>query len=376
MQTQTQQQYLAFIFLPLLLMLSLYACDQPQGKALIENQAGDNYCLEENFKEKITLDTARVHPVTEKIPLIGNVESNPDNVIHFISLVQGVIDNAYFSLGDRVTKGQLLAELRSPELSQLQSERQSLAAQLRVAERQLKSVQAMYEDGIASEKDLLEAQSEVSIKEAELNKIDTILSLYSASTEKGVFQIKAPASGIITGKQMTAGMQITSGEGPLFTLSDLREVWVLVNIYAGNVTKVEEGLEVEIKTLSYPDEVFKGEIAVLSQVFDSEERVLKARVVIDNPSLKLKPGMFVDVMAVKRSESRAVAIPTNALIFDDNQNFVVLFHDDCDIEVRNIEVLSKNNGTTYIAAGIQAQERFISKNQLLIYEQIKNLQNR
>ena len=359
----------------LLLLASLSACQQQAEPKEQEAPVRKHYCIDKIFKQRIRFDSCIIKPVSEGIPLTGIVESNPDKVINFLSLVNGIIANTYFSLGDKVVKGQLLAELRSSELSTLQSEQKTLESQIRVAERKMQSVKSMFEDGIASQKDLLEAESDLTITKVQLEKVNSILSLYSASSDRGVFQIKAPASGIIIDKNITPGMQISGESAPLFTISDLSEVWVLLNIYAGNVAKIEPGLEVEIKTLSYPDQTFKGKIGALSQVFDSEERVMKARVVMKNNEYKLKPGMLTDVTALRHQNTQAISIPTSALIFDDNHNFVVIHKDDCNLEVRPVEILTKSNGTAFISSGLNENERIISKNQLLIYEQIKSVHN-
>jgi len=339
------------------------------------NTENKNYCLDENFKSKIKLEQPKKQVVTENIPLTGVIEPNPDKVIQFVSLVGGIISKTYFSLGDEVKKGQVLAELRSTDLSELQSQSRIILSQIQVAEKNLQSMQSMFDDGIASQKDLMEAKSELDVLKAERERINNNLSLFSASPEKGVFQIKSPTSGIITSKSITAGSQISAEGEPLFTVSDLSEVWVLVNVYATNVVNIETGMQVNIKTLSYPDEIFEGKITVISQVLDAEARVLKARVVLQNTNLKLKPGMIVDVTALKELKTEALSIPTSAMIFDNNQNYVVVHKSDCKIEIRKVEILTKNNGFTFLSGGLNEDEKIISKNHLLIYEQIKNFQN-
>lgn len=353
-----------------LLVLALGGCNNK--KTISQPTENENYCLSESFKEKLEFETAVREQVVEFIPLTGSVETNPDKVIPFVSLVGGVISNTHFSLGDHVTKDQVLAELHSTELSSLQSQLQRIGSQIRVAENRMSAVQSMYDDGISSEKELTEAESDLEVLKAEKQKINANLNLYSASAEKNVFQIKAPASGIITAKSIASGTQISADGEPLFTVSDLREVWVLANVYASNVQNIKAGMEVTITTLSYPDEIFEGEIATISQVYDLEARVLKARVVLPNKDLKLKPGMVVDVTAMKKSDVEALQIPTSAVVFDDNQNFVVVYKDDCEVEIRKVEILSKSNGITYLSAGINEHEKILSKNQLLVYEQIKN----
>ncbi|MCS6905712.1 MAG: efflux RND transporter periplasmic adaptor subunit [Bacteroidia bacterium] len=354
----------------LFILLVLQSCTQQPEK--IKQPAGISYCLDSTFKNKIAFTKAQKKLVDQNIALTGSVEPNPDRVVHFVSLVDGIISNTYFSLGDQVVKGQVLAELRSAQLSDLYAQSKSIESRISVAEKKLQMTQSMLQDGIASEKEYLEVKSEVDILKAEKEKIYSILNLYSAIPEKGVFQIKAPASGFITAKSIAAGTQITAGGEVLFTISDLSQVWIMINVYASNVKNIQVGMEVGIKTLSYPGETFYGKIGAISQVYDSEAKVLKARVVFPNPDYKLKPGMLVDVLALKQEPFEALAIPTDAIIFDDNQHFVVVYKDDCNIETRKIEILAKTNGTTFISSGLNEDENIITQNHLLIYQQLKN----
>ncbi len=333
------------------------------------------YCMDDNFKNKIAITSPIRKMVTEDIHLTGAVEPNPDKVVHFMSLVDGIISKTYFSLGDEVKKGQILAEMQSVDLSKLYAQAQTIDSQIQVAEEALKATQSMYDDGISSQKNLLRVQSDLAILKAEKEKINANLRLYSASPEKGVFKIKAPHSGIITAKAIATGTPITAGGETLFTISDLNEVWVTINVYATNVQDITPGMPVSIQSLSYPDETFEGSIAAISQVLDAEAKVLKARVVLPNSDLKLKPGMLVDVFALKESNREALSIPTDTMVFDNNQNYVVVYKDDCNLEIRKISILTRSNGNTFIAKGLEEGENIITRNQLLIHEQIKNFQN-
>jgi len=353
-------------FLPLLF---LFSCQEKEVVA----EKSNKFCLNEDLKKKITIEEVKKELVSETFSLTGNVTYNADNVIQFTSLVNGVVTNTFFSLGDYVKKGQVLAEIKSTELNGLQSENKSIASQLLVAQRQFVSTKSMYEDGIASQKDLIQAESEVNVLKSSLENIKGNLALYSASSEKSVFQIKAPSDGFIVTKNMSSGMQISAGSEPLFTISDLNEVWVMVNIYATDMQNIKENMEVKIKTLAYPDETFTGKITALSQVFDSEERVLKARIVMKNTNLKLKPGMSADIILNKQniSTESMMAVPVRAVIFDDNHNFLLVYIDDCNLEIRQVEPVTKNSEVVYFDKGILENEKIITKNQLLIYESLK-----
>lgn len=351
----------------LIAALSLMSCAEEE----VEVKSAKKFCLSEIMKAKIQLDTVRSLTITETVHLTGNVEYNSDRVIDFVSFVGGVIKNTYFTLGDPVKKGQLLAEIESAELSGLLAQKRSQIAQILVAKRELDSHSGLYRDHVVSQKDLVAAQSNVEILEAELENIEAQLNLYSASSERGVFQIKAPSSGIIVRKNISTGMQISANSEPLFTVSDLDEVWIMADVYAGNVPFIKENMNVAINAIAYPDELFMGKINTLSQVFDAENRVLKARIVMSNAANKLMPGMFVDVLVEKETGKVATAVPSSALIFDNNQYFLLIYKDDCEIEVRVVNPLVENADTVFFESNIEIGERIITKNNLLIYNQIK-----
>src|SRR5690554_6918156 len=191
----------------------------------------EQFCLDEKTKSIIQISSVNKETVTEGIHLTGSIDANPDKVINFVSLVDGIISNTYFSLGDSVNKGQVLAEMQSSELSSLQAELNSLKSQIEIAKVDLDAKEQMFKDGISSNKELIEAKNELRILESEKQKVEHNLSLYSASSTKNVFQIKAPTSGIITEKNINPGATIIGDGASLFSISDLNDVWAMANIY-------------------------------------------------------------------------------------------------------------------------------------------------
>jgi len=360
------------LFIAVAASLLIAGCQSDTAK---ESQVKtEEYCIDSAFKNRLDFVSVSKEPVFDRIPLTGTVEVNPDNQVHFRSLVSGIVSETYFSLGDAVEKGQVLATLRSTELSSLQAQFQSLESQIRVAERKLESVRSMYQDGIASEREKIEAQSELAVLQSNYRQIQSDLELFNAGKSGQVFEIRAPKTGYIISKSIAAGSQISDDGDPLFTISDLKDVWVMANIYSANVRNIHEGMAVDIRTFSYPDKVFKGKISTVSRVYDQESRVLKAKIVLDNPELKLKPGMMADVLALKPKNQEAVAIPSDAIVFDDNSNYVIVYRDTCTVEVRKLDLISRSNGRAYVSEGLEPGETIVSKNQLLLYEQLKNFQ--
>ena len=354
----------------LLILLSILFFIGCKEQEKIENIENNKYCLDENNRGNVGIWTLNKEKVIQQIHLTGSIEANPDRVVHFVSLVDGIISKTYFSLGDVVEKDQVLAELKSTELSALQSELNRIINQIEIAKIDLSAQEQMFEDGISSNKEWIEAKSHLEILKAEKQRIESNLNLFSASPNKNAFLIKAPSAGIITTKNINSGSTVTNNGEILFSISDLKNVWAMANVYTTEIADIKTGMPIELKTLSYFNEKFEGKIDVVSQVLDDDARVLKARIVLENPEFKLKPGMLADITVLKESKTEAIAIPTSAIIFFDNKNYVLVHHDDCHIEKREIQLLTESNGKAYIENGLNENEKILTQNHLLIFEEI------
>ncbi|SEL81318.1 efflux RND transporter periplasmic adaptor subunit [Parapedobacter koreensis] len=350
-----------------IMLLLAVACDQREQ--LVDEQS-EGFCLSENLRHQLVLDTLRERDITQHITLTGEVSYNPDKVVQFVSWIAGIAVQTHFSLGDFVRQGQVLATLKSPALNTMLAEQRSLQAQRQLAERQYTAAQGMYDDNIAAERDLIETKSALEKLDAELANIEANLALFHPNPAQGIFEIRSPSSGYIVEKNINPGMPINDGDN-LFTVSGLSEVWVMANVYATDMQFVQQGMDVEIRTLAYPGAVFHGRISALPQVFDSHERVLKARIVIPNEGLELKPGMSADIAVERRGAGKAVALPADAVIFDDNQYFAVVYGGDCDLQLRRISFVARDDQWYFVDNGLEPGERVVSQNHLLIYERIK-----
>ena len=187
------------------------------------------------------------------------------------------------------------------------------------------------------------------------------------------FRITAPISGFVISKDITQNEELRSDRAEeVFTIAQINEVWVLANVNESNIAKVSLGYEAEVQTLSYPERVFKGKVDKIFNVIDPTTKAMKILIKISNPELLLKPEMNATVI-LKFSENRKlIAIPSNAVIFDKNKNWVMVYKDKTNIETRQVEVYHKLGEITYINSGVNEFEDVISKNALLIYDALND----
>ena len=110
----------------------------------------------------------------------------------------------------------------------------------------------------------------------------------------------------------------------LFTISDLKNVWVMANVYESNISFVKMGDSVNITTLSYPGKIFRGKIDKIMNVLDPSNKVMKLRIVLRNPDYLLKPEMFASVVVNTTENKKMLSIPARTLIFDHSQYYVLV----------------------------------------------------
>ena len=331
----------------------------------VQQETKKEFCLEE---DKVVLTEAKLEMLREGIHLTGSIGPNPERVIQYTALWSGTVLKTYFVLGDKVRKGQLLAEVQSADISALSSNLSGLESRIKAGVSRVQTLTNLLRDGLVSKQEYEDAVADVEVLRAEKARVERDTRLYRGHSASGTLKVYAPASGVITEKNIHEGEQVMPGGPSLFTLVDFEDLWLLVNVYASHVDKIKEGMEVDISSLSYPDENFKGKINRISPAFDEEARVLKARAKFENRDQKLKPGMVVDVTAWQQVSKEAVVVPTASLVFSDNQYYVLVYHGPCEVEVRKVELMAKDKEKAYLAEGLSGGEKIISKNQLLVFE--------
>ncbi|MDR0295692.1 MAG: efflux RND transporter periplasmic adaptor subunit [Prevotellaceae bacterium] len=322
------------------------------------------------FLDNIETAIVTMENIQQELRLTGKALCDPDLLVQYIPLVSGVVVSSSFSLGDKVSKGQSIALMRSAELSDLYAEKQNLETEVKILARQLESSQSMYRDNLLSQKELLEDQGRLNQAQAELTKVNNTLALYGNPNDDGTFSIKAPNSGFIISKNMAPGMPVATESGPLFSIADISRVWIVANVYASNLAFVKEGMKAEITTPAYPGVIFHGSIDAIPHIFDPEEHVVKARIIMPNNDFKLKPEMVVDITLKEQQAVKMAAIPSKALLFDNNRYYVVKQVVE-NFVINEVKLHLQTGNTSYIASGLEEGEEVVVKNNLLMYSKLK-----
>ncbi len=230
----------------------------------------------------------------------------------------------------------------------------------------------MARSGMASDRDFLQAQQEQADADAETKRIQEMYSIYNI-TDPSTYVVKAPVSGFIIDKNINRDMQIRSDQGEeMFTISGLDDVWVMADVYEGDISKVKEGATVRITTLAYKDMEFTGTIDKVYHMLDRESKTMSVRVKLRNEKYMLKPGMFTNVYVQSAVKGESMpCVNAHAVIFEDGKEYVVYVSKEEYLQMREISVYKQTEKFCYLRSGLKDGDRIVDRNALLVYNELK-----
>jgi len=330
------------------------------------------YVIPDSLFSTLAIDTVKTSNITDAIKFNGIVDFNTDKVVNVFPLVSGNIMDIGVMPGDYVKAGELLGVVKSSEVANYNANLINADANVRLTGRQLEQQKDMYKSGLASQVDITNAEVNYQQAVAAKTQAEKILSI-NGNNKNGEYEIKSPIEGFVVQKNVTNGMSIRTDNGAaMFTISDLKNVWIQANVYEENIGKVHEGDQADVTTISYPDKVFKGKVDKLMNVLDPTTKVMKMRVVLDNPGYVLKPEMFATVTIYNSENKQAVSVSRSDLVFDHSQYYVIVLTGKKNVQIRQVEIMGTNGQTAYIKSGANPGERLISSQALLIYGSLNN----
>ena len=251
--------------------------------------------------------------VAAEFTVTGRISFDEDRVSHLGPRTEGYVEEIPGELGAEVTAGQLLAILESPEVGARRADLSEARMILAIAEENFERQERLAAQGISSRRELLEAEGDLRRAEASVLRATERLAALGASEGEGAeFVIRAPYAGVIVEKHATRG-EIVAPTDRLFTVADLSDLWVELDIYERDLPKVSEGQEVTVTTAAYPDMAFQGSIVYLADIVDPERRTVHARVEVPNPDRLLRPGMFATAGIAVPEGTPVVAVPRDAI---------------------------------------------------------------
>ncbi len=322
----------------------------------------------------IVIERAQSGELRTSLRLAGEVVFNADQVAHVTPSVSGMVLEVRKSVGDPVEAGEVMAVLICRELAEARSAFLAAKARLALAEANLKRDERLLADRVGTERQALESAQTVQETRIGLNLAEQTLHALGQSqddvdalesapdTSLGRYELKAPLTGVVTTRELTRGEVVSAQPDlPPFIVADVSRVWINLIVHPRDLPRVREGLSVIIEFRhDLPDAA--GTIAFISPAVDERTRTATARVVLENPDGRWRPGLFITgQVALDESARATVVVPRAALQTVDDQT-VVFIRADEGLAPRPVRTGRSDRTHVEIVEGLQAGDHYVAAN--------------
>ncbi len=261
---------------------------------------------------KIDVRAAGPGKVAVSLALPGEVGLNVERVAHVSPRVGGTVREVNKQLGDVVAKGDVLAVLDSRELAEMQREASSTKERLELAESNFARQEQLWKEKISAEKDFLSARQALAEAKIEFRAASQKLAAGAgARSASGGLILTAPLDGTIVEKHAVVG-EVLSDERLAFVVADLSTLWVNVTVYAKDLPRVSAGQRAVVRAEGIERPAL-GQITYIDRILGEQTRSAVARVVLDHPDPKWRPGLFVTADIAIDEADAAVVVAYEAI---------------------------------------------------------------
>jgi Cu(I)/Ag(I) efflux system membrane fusion protein len=177
--------------------------------------------------------------------------------------------------------------------------------------------------------------------------------------------VVAPMDGVVTELGVRDGAAFMAGAS-LFRINGLATVWVNAQIPEAQVSRVPLGSSVEAQATAWPGQIFKGRLIALLPQVDSQTRTLTVRVVLDNPGLRLSPGMWVTLSFTTPAREPQLVVPSEAVIVTGERSVVIVAGESGSFNVVDVTPGVEQDGQTSILSGLKEGQSIVLSGQFLI----------
>jgi RND family efflux transporter MFP subunit len=281
---------------------------------------------EKELEKRVTLSSAAVVNVVhsirgsddQAIELPGNTQAFTEAPIY--ARTNGYLKHWYFDIGAHVKRGELLAEIETPELDEQLEQAEN---QLKTAEANLQLAQVTADRWVYLEKSSVVSKQERDQAVSDLNAKRATADSDRANVARlqklqAFERVYAPFDGVITARNTDVGDLIqgdNTAPKELFHLAAVGKLRVYISVPEVYASSIKSGETVTLTLDAFPGKNFAGTLVRDSNSIDLTSRTLRVEVDVDNPTESLLPGAYAFVHWKLPSAVRAVTIPTNTLLF-------------------------------------------------------------
>jgi cobalt-zinc-cadmium efflux system membrane fusion protein len=365
------------------------------------------------IRADIKTETIVARPMSKATIFSSSVEPTSDGSAVVNSLARGNVTRVLADIGQSVKANQILCYVNCPELAEVQSSYLSeqakileARAQVAAANSRISSIKSDLErqetlnkEGISSVKQVQSARSALSTTDAELVAARATLAATIATAGSSASRLKSfgistanldpqnltselairsPISGVVSQRNIKAGENVNpaglgalNAQEGLFHIVNLDKVWVMLEVPQSEVSALKVGAPVNFETEVAPGKLFQGHVVTAGENFDPQSRTVSVRVVINNPSGVLKPGMLVLANAQSGVNSKPMLAVDNEAIQDiDGKSYVFVKTAPNTYKKQEIQKGVRNDRYTAVQHGLSSGQCVVTKGSFALKSEV------
>lgn len=365
------------------------AADRPAEKPAADKQASnDTITVSGPQLQQISTETVKERMVTIDRSATGRVGFNEDRLTPVFTPFSGRVVELLANKGDNVRSGQPLAVIEAPDFVGAQNDLAAARSDqvkakigldaAQVAEQRAKRLHDQEaistKDLQQAETDLARAQDDVRRAQAAVAAAENRLRLFGKEPDETTsvdpkVTLRAPIGGTIVDRKVGPGQYVKpDSPDPLFLITDLGEVWVLVDVYESDVAAIHLNMPVEVMVSAYPEKVFPARISFISPTVDPATRTLRVRCLVPNGHGLLKPDMFATIKIGSVGVEPKTTVPAGAVVAEGNDSVVFVADNAGHYRRKTVQLGKEVEDGFIVNTGVKAGDVIAVRGALLLNE--------
>lgn len=333
-------------------------------------------------KAGIQVAPVEVRTMPQLLTVTGQVMMDEQHTSHLGTIADGRITSVYVLPGAVVKRGTVLAELHSHMVHEtvgalvqafaaVDRQKSAVAVAQQAVERysHLYSIQASSleekqhaEQMLAqARQDLVDAQANVHMEREHLSELLQIEPETLTPTnlyDRELIPIRSPIDGVVVARNVTVGQVVSTGF-EAFAVSNLSTVWVMAAVNETDISLVHNGAPVDVVTQAYANTAFPAHVAMVGDTLDPQTRTIPVRVSVQNPGVKLRPGMFASAHIDGPRTRTALFIPEDALQDVNGNQVVFVTQDGSTFKVQVVKLGTRSQGKAEVMEGLKPGDHLV-----------------
>ena len=354
-------------------------------------QASDVVKISAEDQQRAGIAVAAV--VVERVPrtltVAGQVQLDEQHTSHLGTIADGRITEVNVLPGALVRRGQVLGTLHSHTVHETvgalvqafaAADRErgavTFAKQAQDRYHHLYSIQAAsLEESQRSDQDLLQAQKLLADAEAnvhmEREHLSELLQVAPESLtpgnlyDKELVPIRSPIDGTVIMRNVTIGQVVDTGF-EAFVISNLSTVWITASVNEKDLADMHLSAVVDVSSQAYPDQIFQGSVRAIGDTLDPQTRTVPVRILVPNPRIMLRPGMFASAQIAAPSSRNAIFVPQDALQDINGLKVVFVTRDGSTFQARTVNTGTQSKGMVEVIDGLLADDRVVVRGAFMV----------